>query len=63
MISYGDLSDAQLLQTYGFVEEYENFANPWNFVAVPSNTVAQVYLHRPSPALPTAKVLEEALQG
>ena len=43
MISYGDLSDAQLLQTYGFVEEYKDFSNPWNFVKVPSNTVAQVF--------------------
>ncbi len=42
LISYGNLSDAQLLQTYGFVEEIEGFTNPWNFVAVPSSLVAQV---------------------
>lgn len=41
-ISYGNLSDAQLLQTYGFVEEHEGFTNPWNSVVVPSDAVVQV---------------------
>ena len=40
--TYGDLSDAQLLQTYGFVEEFEpGFDNPHNFVPVPSVLVLQ----------------------
>ena len=40
--TYGDLSDAQLLQTYGFVEEFESgFDNPHNFVPVPSALVLQ----------------------
>ena len=42
VISYGNLSDAQLLQTYGFVEEHEGFTNPWNFMSVPSSLVVQV---------------------
>lgn len=40
--TYGDLSDAQLLQTYGFVEEFgPGFDNPHNFVPVPSVLVLQ----------------------
>ena len=40
--TYGDLSDAQLLQTYGFVEEFEpGYDNPHNFVPVPSQLVLQ----------------------
>lgn len=40
--TYGDLSDAQLLQTYGFVEEIEDgFDNPHNFVPVLSALVLQ----------------------
>ena len=42
MISYGNLSDAQLLQIYGFVEEHEGFTNPWNSVSIPVSTVDQV---------------------
>ncbi len=63
MISYGDLSDAQLLQTYGFVEEYEDFGNPWNYVAVPSNIIAQVYPCRLSPAVHDGVALDNSLQG
>ena len=44
LISYGELSDAQLLQTYGFVEEHPGFINPWNFITVPYDLVAQVHL-------------------
>lgn len=38
--TYGDLSDAQLLQTYGFVEQlpYEQ-PNPHNYVLVPYQTL------------------------
>ena len=39
MISYGNLSDAQLLQIYGFVEEHEGYTNPWNSVSIPANAV------------------------
>ena len=40
--TYGDLSDAQLLQTYGFVEELEpGFDNPHNFVPVPAQLLLQ----------------------
>ena len=42
MISYGNLSDAQLLQIYGFVEEHEGYINPWNSVLIPANAVDQV---------------------
>ncbi|CAK0782750.1 hypothetical protein CVIRNUC_005945 [Coccomyxa viridis] len=41
VISYGNLSDAQLLQIYGFVEEHEGFTNPWNSVSIPVSTVDQ----------------------
>ena len=40
--TYGDLSDAQLLQTYGFVEDFEaGFENPHNFVPVPAQLLLQ----------------------
>lgn len=40
--TYGDLSDAQLLQTYGFVQDFEpGYNNPHNFVSVPSQLVLQ----------------------
>lgn len=40
--TYGDLSDAQLLQTYGFVEAFEpGYDNPHNFVPVPVQLVLQ----------------------
>lgn len=43
LISYGELSDAQLLQTYGFVEEHPGFTNPHNFVAVSGKLVYEVH--------------------
>ena len=40
--TYGDLSDAQLLQTYGFVEDFEpGYDNPHNFVPVPTVLLLQ----------------------
>lgn len=40
--TYGDLSDAQLLQTYGFVEDFQpGYDNPHNFVPVPVQVVLQ----------------------
>lgn len=40
--TYGDLSDAQLLQTYGFVEAFEpGYDNPHNFVPVPVQLLLQ----------------------
>ncbi|KAL0029185.1 hypothetical protein WJX79_001145 [Trebouxia sp. C0005] len=40
--TYGDLSDAQLLQTYGFVEDVEpGYDNPHNFVPVPTVLLLQ----------------------
>ncbi|KAL3141212.1 hypothetical protein ABBQ38_003551 [Trebouxia sp. C0009 RCD-2024] len=40
--TYGDLSDAQLLQTYGFVEAFQpGYENPHNFVPVPVHLVLQ----------------------
>lgn len=40
--TYGDLSDAQLLQTYGFVEAFEpGYDNPHNFVPVPIQLLLQ----------------------
>lgn len=42
MHTYGDLSDAQLLQTYGFVEDFEpGYDNPHNFVPVPTVLLLQ----------------------
>ena len=58
MISYGNLSDAQLLQTYGFVEEHQGFTNPWNFVSVPSLLVIQV-----SPACDAPGISEATRKG
>jgi hypothetical protein len=58
VISYGNLSDAQLLQTYGFVEEHEGFTNPWNFVSVPSSLVVQV-----SPACNAPLISETTKNG
>ncbi len=41
--TYGNLSDAQLLQTYGFVEEFEEgYDNPQNFAVVPAEQVLAV---------------------
>ncbi len=40
--TYGDLSNAQLLQTYGFVEDFEpGYDNPHNFVPVPTVLLLQ----------------------
>ena len=40
--TYGDLSEAQLLQTYGFVEAFQpGYENPHNFVPIPVQLVLQ----------------------
>ncbi len=41
--SYGDLSDAQLLQTYGFVEEWPEgeFTNPHNYALLGWDTLVE----------------------
>ena len=58
LISYGDLSDAQLLQTYGFVEEHPGFTNPWNFIAVSHDLVDEVHSLLLDPETPAVMVPE-----
>jgi hypothetical protein len=42
--SYGDLSDAELLQTYGFVEDPAVCSNPCNNTAkLPAGDVRKVF--------------------
>ena len=42
--TYGDLSDAALLQTYGFVEDLGGVGNPHNCVRLPATRLTEVLL-------------------
>ena len=57
MISYGDLSDAQLLQTYGFVEDMPGATNPHNFALLPWRTLVD------AAKLVLGEAAEEEVQG
>jgi hypothetical protein len=54
--TYGDLSDAQLLQTYGFVQQLGQ-ANPHNYALMPFGTLVEAVQMLPEEAVEVGRGL------